>query len=123
MSPQRPITSNERSILERVLAFEFPGAAEFRTQLAGIGASAGCECGCATIDLAVDRTMSSAAASSLSVLPVTGMTADGLGGVIVFQRDGWLSCLEIYNVGDDPIAVFPPVETIEFELRAGEAPD
>ena len=116
MPAERPVTSNEHLILERLLAFEFPGAEKLRTQLAGIEATTGSECGCATIDLAVDETGSLPAIEAPSLLPVTGTTQDGLGGVIVFQRNGWLSCMEIYNVGVDPIADFPPVETFEFKL-------
>lgn len=122
MPAERPVTPNERRILERLLAFEFPGAEEFRTQLSGIRATPGCECGCATINLAVDRTGAVPAIEAPSLLPVTGITKDDLGGVIVFQRNGWLSCMEIYNVDDDPIADFPPAETIELKLDPRKEP-
>lgn len=115
MPDPRPIDTNERSILERVLSFEFPGAEGFRTQLDGLKASPGCECGCATINLHVDEEISQRSIDVTNPLPVTGVTADRLGGVIVFQRHGWLTCMEIYNVGDDPIAAFPPADSISFE--------
>ncbi len=114
MPTDRALTTNELSILERILQFDFPGAEVLRHQLAATRATTGCECGCATIDLFVNQTETSPATDAPSPLPVTGTTEDGLGGVIAFARDGWLSCLEIYSVGDDPIAEFPPVESIVF---------
>lgn len=114
MPLDRPLSTNERSILERILQFDFPGAGALRHQLAAVRATIGCECGCATIDLVVDQTAAVPATDAPGLLPVTGTTEDGLGGVIAFTRDGWLSCLEIYSVGDDPIAEFPPINAMRF---------
>lgn len=120
MSVPRHLSSNERSILDRILGFEFPGADMLRSQLHGLRAICGCECGCATIDLVVDNTHSQRAVDAPAVLPVTVTTNDGLGGLIVFCRDGWLSRLEIYSVGDDPISEFPAAESITFARNTTE---
>jgi hypothetical protein len=38
-----------------------------------------------------------------------------IGGTCYSRLEGWLSSLEIYSVIDDPIAVFPPLDVIDFE--------
>lgn len=75
-----------------------------------------CGCGCASVDLEVDRTAPPARGTS-SPLPVHTVVRDAagdeVGGVIVFlDDDGFLSLLEVYSWGE-PISPFPPADRLE----------
>lgn len=101
----RPVLANESALLNLLLSQKFPGARELRLQLTGLQAQQGCGCGCGTVNLRVD--------TSLEAAPVTKQPVQGEadvrdqhgnwgGGLILFARRGYLSCLEIVNFTDDP---------------------
>jgi hypothetical protein len=101
----RPLTPNERTTLDTLLAADFPGAAELRAQAATARVTGRCGCGCPSINLVVDGALPVA---ELADDPVA-FEADGPdGGLIVFAEEGRLSCLEYWSVGDEPPAAFPP---------------
>ena len=104
---RRPLTPRERSVLDLLLATDFPGAAELRVQARTARVIGRCACGCPTIDLAVD--------DAAPVADVDGRVAVDVdvadGGLIVFVDDGRLSGLEYWSVGETP-AEFPPPDTI-----------
>ena len=77
-----------------MLSPDFPGAAELRLQVPFATVVATCECGCPTVDLAVDRGRAEPADCE-RVLPVEG-DIHGLGGIIIFTKDGVLSLLELW---------------------------
>jgi hypothetical protein len=54
----RPLTERERDTLDLMLSLEAPGLAELREQAATARVSSECPCGCANIDLEVDRNAS-----------------------------------------------------------------
>ena len=105
----RPLTPNERTTLDTLLAADFPGAEELRAQAATARVTGRCGCGCPSINLEVDRT-----------LPVVAVADDPVaieadvpgGGLIVFVDGGRLSCLEYWTVEDEPPAEFPPPRQI-----------
>jgi hypothetical protein len=59
----RPLSSDERRILTRLLSVESPGVEELRLQLPHAMVVGNCECGCATVDLCVDSALAPASAS------------------------------------------------------------
>jgi len=76
-----------------------------------------CGCGCASINLAVDRGGNRPAAicsQPISADPAVGGTAEANGmpncGLLLFLDDGWLSLLEICWIAEPP-SEFPPATT------------
>ncbi|MET8853786.1 hypothetical protein [Amycolatopsis sp. NPDC004625] len=104
----RPLTPEERTTLDTLLAADFPGAAELRAQAPTARVTGGCACGCPTIDLAVDE-----ATPPAPIENSVAVEADAPGGgLIVFVEAGRLSCLEYWTVEDKPPAGFPPAGQI-----------
>ncbi len=105
----RPLTANERTTLDTLLAADFPGAVELRAQAATARVTGPCGCGCPSVNLEVDRTLPVAEVADDPV----AVEADAPGGgLIVFVDEGRLSCLEYWTVEDEPPAAFPPPERI-----------
>lgn len=100
----RPLTANERTALDTLLAADFPGAVELRAQAATARVIGRCGCGCPTIDLEVDETTPRAAVANS--VAVDADAPDG--GLILFVADGRLSCLEYWSTADERPARFPP---------------
>ena len=96
-----------------MLTPDAPGVDALRAQ-AGVAEVVGqCECGCATIDLGVDRSRApqSGVREYAAVNASTPFNADDPGAyfeLIVFVRDGWLDGLEIVYYGEEPPTEFPP---------------
>lgn len=100
----RELTDAERGALDAMLSLEFEGVAELREQANSVRAWRSCECGCGSIGLDVDPSAPRSVLES-GVVPVDGVFGDGsadTGGLILFVREGWLSELEVWSVGDDP---------------------
>lgn len=110
----RPLTEREADVLHALLALDFEGAEDLRQQAKVATAVARCVCGCATIDLEVDKTASKPAKVSRSPVPAEGSWSEG--GIILFVIEGWLSLLEIWTWGDDLRREFPPPIEIKFSL-------
>ena len=102
----RPLTTTERGLLEALLAHDFTGAAELRTQLDRTTATPGCTCGCGTLDLHVPEDAGRASAGGAAPVEGTVVGSDGrsVGGVLLFVEDGRLARLDISSYGD-PIPV------------------
>lgn len=100
----RPLTSNERAVLDRFLVQNFDGVEALRLQARHVLASPGCTCGCGTINLHVPH--DAPKSSSGSHLPIEGelLGADGepIGGLLLFLDDGRLAGLEVHSF-DDPL--------------------
>ncbi len=110
----RPLTDRERSILDHVLSVADARLDPLRRQASTVTAVGRCFCGCATIDLGVDRLHASPAVDLCS--PVTEASTEhareypdpNYCELILFLDDGWLSSLEIVFYTDDPVREFPP---------------
>lgn len=110
----RPLSDIERGVIARLLAMSFPGRDELRAQLPFAIIVGQCGCGCATVNLAVDR--AAAPAPVLSGAPVSADISDGefyAGIVLLVDGEGYLSCLEVYSIGDEPVRRLPPAEQIK----------
>jgi hypothetical protein len=92
-----------------------PVSVALRAQLPHAWVAGRCGCGCATVDLEVDRQAVPAAPAHDSPAVEAGYispadAADGgpvCPGVLVLTDDGYLSRLEIYSVGDEPVTAWP----------------
>lgn len=76
----RLLSDIERGVIARLLAVSFPGRDELRAQLPFAIIVGQCGCGCATVNLAVDR--AAAPAPVLSGAPVSADISDGESTVI-----------------------------------------
>jgi hypothetical protein len=107
MAMKRPLTELERAILDFLLTAEFPGRGELRAQADHVRVTGRCRCGCATVDLTVDR----AAAPLAQVgerMVADSMSRDEEYGLLLFVDDGYLSSVEIYGNAAEPPSEFPP---------------
>jgi len=110
----RPLTAIERAVIERLLDVPFPGRDQLRAQLPFASVDGGCRCGCATITLTVDRASAVAAPVGCTTPVSADIRAEGLdaGIVLLVDGDGFLTCLEVYSIGDEPVRRWPPIDTI-----------
>ena len=117
----RPLSDNEAAILAKLLHDDrFAGAAAYRSQLPHLTVTGGCSCGCATIDLRVDRGAPVEAGATGSPLPVEGRTAGtDDADLLIFAEDGFLTMLEIVSYVGDPPPEFPPSDAVEVVSRVG----
>ncbi len=100
----RPLTSNERALLDGFLRQEFEGVEALRVRAGEVLASPGCTCGCGTIDLHVPPGTPRSSARSPLLVEGELVGADGvpIGGLLLFLDDGRLAGLEVYSF-DDPL--------------------
>lgn len=117
----RALTEREASILAELLSADIPDQAALRQQAEHVSAEGGCPCGCASIELAVDRSTGQPASRSWRPLPVELQAGDIDGGVplevILFVDDGWLSYLELVYYDRIPPRGFPPPEEFDVVVR------
>ena len=121
MSPDRtgrPLTEAESQVLSSLLAFDFPGVTELRCQAPSARVVGKCSCGCASVELDVDKELcppSPAGRPIPAQATVLDLSGNPVGGVIVFLKAGYLSYLEMYSF-DKPIEVFPPLDRLQTGL-------
>jgi hypothetical protein len=125
----RPLTEREAEILDFLLGINEHRLAPLREQARTAVVAGTCACGCATIDLAVDRESGGPANLCSPVVsadsrPNTGVPAVGL---LLFLDEGWLSLLEIWYI-DAPPAEFPAATVFhtprfECDRRPGDIAD
>ena len=109
MSAPRPLSRDEREVLNALLTDDVPGVAALRAQAQNVLASRGCNCGCGTIDLHVADGAPNAGVAGPAPVEGTVRDADGrpTGGVLLFVEDGRLARLDITSHGD-PLPVPDP---------------
>ncbi len=95
----RSLTEEEFRIAERLLLDAGPQATPYLAQLSSARVTGHCSCGCPTVDLRVEE--------NLRAEPVVNPVAEMLGevkgclvGVMLLQRDGYLVCLEAYDLSE-----------------------
>jgi len=114
--PPRDLTPTERAALDFMLAGDDPRLERLREQARTAKVVWECTCGCATINVEVDKTSSSPVdfprRDPISADGVGPNTRPDLSSLVVFVDDGWLSSLELvwYN---EPIPEFPPADQFE----------
>ena len=105
-------------MLSTLLALDFSGVTELRCQAPSARLVGKCSCGCASVELEVDRTQcppSSAGRPIPAEATVLDPSGNPVGGIIVFLDAGYLSYLEIYSF-DKPIEAFPPVDCLQIDV-------
>jgi hypothetical protein len=112
----RALTTRERAVLERLLAFDAPGAPSLRSHLDLITeVYNSCDCGCASVGFAPPDKMNHS--PDVSTFPVDVIVHDDvgnpIGGMVLFTRSGRLHDLDVYTWTDN--YPFPRPENIVFE--------
>ena len=111
----RKLTAAERDALVAVLTHaDFQGRDALLEQVNAARVVGGCDCGCASVDLAVEDAPPSDSVAYPIPNEATVLDMDGhaIGGVLVSERDGYLAQLEVYGYANDPISPFPPVDRL-----------
>jgi hypothetical protein len=98
---RRPLTEEERKLLEWLLAHGSPDAKALLSQIANVNVVGKCTCGCPTIDLALGDREQRKTAPSIILADFVGRAPEGIEvGVIVHAREGEISELEVYAIPD-----------------------
>jgi hypothetical protein len=108
----RPITSHERDLIKWLLEHGEPGSERFLGQVDSLTVIFKCACGCPTVNFALEGEPVSHEAEH--ILSDYLATVDGQDvGIILFQRGGRLSSLEVYSqAGSENPFGLPEIETI-----------
>jgi hypothetical protein len=119
-----PLSNDERSLLDGLLNQDFPGVDALRLQVEWVHAKRGCECGCGTIELVITRD-GLPRSEAASPAPVEGLIVEpggnGVGGLILFLKDGYLASLEVYAYGIEPLPL-PALETVDWVMINRQGP-
>ncbi|GGN81788.1 hypothetical protein GCM10011579_068750 [Streptomyces albiflavescens] len=108
-----PLPLDVAETLNALLTGSDPVSSALRAQLPYARVVGRCACGCATVDLAVNR-------AAVPPAPAHGNPAADAwyaepkdAGVMVFTKDGYLSLLEIYSTSSEPITAWPESRFVE----------
>jgi hypothetical protein len=104
------LPANVVATIEALLPPGTPDREQLLSQIPHASITRRCACGCATVDLEVDRSAAGAADLDDNVImsawfPLPGH--DVAGGLLLIASEGYLSCLEIYSALDEPIRTLP----------------
>jgi hypothetical protein len=109
---ERYLSREEQAVILALLAQDIPGAEELRAQVPSAVVTGCCGCGCATVNLrpgAGSPALNTPVQDSVLVSAHTRTRGDG---VLLFVKDGYLSCLEIYATEDEPAPLPLPEDLI-----------
>jgi len=102
LAEDRPLSQQERTLLNWLIEHGTPEAQQFATQLESVRVVGHCGCGCPTLDLATDKATEPTTGASQILADFSGTTPEKVRvGVILHAREGKLSELEVYSVAGD----------------------
>jgi hypothetical protein len=104
----RPLTDLERSVLEALLAADFPGVETLRVHARTVQVEGRCACGCPTIHFS--------SAPGRHRLVAEGESDEGQ-DVLLFAGEQGLDSMESSWTTDSPPASFPPAEALRVRTR------
>ena len=96
----RHLTSDERAISEWLLLNADPPATAFLHQLDSARVTGQCSCGCPTVDLQIGPDTPRAEPRDNPVGDAIGEVNGKMVGVMLLQSQGYLTCLEVYDLSD-----------------------
>jgi hypothetical protein len=116
----RPLSADERAVVELILANEFRGAVEMRAQVDLVRVVAEWGADSASVDLLVLEGAPRSPVVS-GVVPVGATVVDESGSlfgeILLWVTDGYLSAIEYAWYGDESPTAFPDVALITTEGR------
>lgn len=111
-SLHRPITVKERALIDWLLRHGNPGSEQFLEQLDSLVVVWKCSCGCPTVDFADEGRPVPHEAKHIIADYLATVDGEDV-GIMLFQRGGRLSSLEVYSqAGSDKSFGLPEIETI-----------
>ena len=97
----RPLSPEERRLIEWLIAHGNEGAQNYASQLDQLSVVAHCSCGCPTVDLGFGGATKRTIGPSHVLADFVGIAPEGVEvGIILHAREGRISELEIYAVQD-----------------------
>ena len=96
----RDLTSDERAIAEWLLLNADPPATAFLHQLDSARVTGQCSCGFPTVDLLIGPDTPRAEPRDNPVGDAIGEVNGKMVGVMLLQSQGYLTCLEVYDLSD-----------------------
>ena len=87
----RPLSPEERALVEFILSADFAGRERLRAQIDSLEVVGQCECGCGTVNLRVKGLGDNRSVEGLLPVEAYGQGVD----VLLFARGGFLSCLDL----------------------------
>jgi hypothetical protein len=111
----RPLSLEERRLLEWLLAHGNEGAQDYVSQLDQLSVVAHCGCGCPTINLGFGGAKKRTMGPSHILADFVGIAPENVTvGIILHAREGKLSELEIYSIDEteEPFHL-PAIETLK----------
>ncbi|MEU3020219.1 hypothetical protein ABZ635_22810 [Nocardiopsis sp. NPDC007018] len=116
----RPLTTEERSVVDRILRVGFPGAEQLRRQLGRILVVASWGPGSVSVDLRFTGGVPRSRVAD-GVVPVTCAVLDDDGGlhgeILLWAEAGGLSALEYAWYGDEPPRALPNADRMVTSRR------
>ncbi len=114
----RPLSAHERVIAEWLLNNASNTARAFLPQLDHARVVGRCSCGCPTVDLKVAEGTPPAIPQDNPIGDAVGEVDGNMVGVMMFQRGGYLTCLEVYDLSDieHPYPLPDPASLRRFEV-------
>jgi len=112
----RPLQPEVTDTLQTLLRGDDPVFTALREQIPFARVVSGCECGCPSAGLEVDRARVQPAPSRVSPI-ASGWYDDGTHDVVLFTEDGYLSSLELNYVSDDVPTSWPSPGLLDPEPR------
>jgi hypothetical protein len=116
----RPLKLEETAVIRVLLDHAgFDGRDELLEQVPAARVVGRCGCGCATVELAVDKAPADDAVSYPIPNQATVLNEEGdmIGGVLLFVKGRCLAELEVYSFEDEPIRVFPGTDRLRLEVE------
>jgi len=108
-----PLSQQATETLRALLTGTDPVSSALRAQIPRTQVGSRCGCGCATVDLVVDRTAVPPAPAHDNPAADAWYVAPEDAGAMVFTQDGYLSLLEIYSASSEPITDWPEPRFVE----------
>lgn len=105
----RPLSDRERSVLDALLAADFPGVDALRAQARTVQVEGLCDCGCPTIHFRSSPARHRLVAEGVSDL--------GLDEVLLFAGEHGLDSMEASWTTEEPPAEFPAAGTFRARAR------
>ncbi|GAA2203099.1 hypothetical protein [Streptomyces bangladeshensis] len=113
MQKAERLSAEATATLRALLAGADPVSSALLAQVPHTRVVGRCGCGCATVDLRVDRTAADPAPPHGNPAVDAWYRAPHAAGVMVCTEDGYLSLLEIYSVSDEPVTAWPDPRFLE----------
>lgn len=98
----RPLTPQERAVIERLLSVDFRDVEFFRAQVPAIRVTSMCRCGCGTLYFTIDPETKQAPSQEWRNGPHVLVEGDSRSWLMLFQNEGWLTKLEHVPNGPNP---------------------